>query len=217
MIECKNCGIKIKDKTKVCPMCDMVLSGDDKHNENTYPDVRQKTKILRRIVSIFSYFAIVVIWQSSGPFNGVKWSEISGGAILYLILMLHFIINDHYGHIKKMYVGFLGALFYIMLVDFVLGYKGWSLGVGMPVIVLVLDVIIIICMIINRQNWESYLLLQIFCVILGIVQMLLYFTKVLQSPVLPWTSFLVSLILFTSSVVIGDRKARNELKRKFYI
>ena len=26
MIECKNCGIKIKDKTKVCPMCDMVLS-----------------------------------------------------------------------------------------------------------------------------------------------------------------------------------------------
>ena len=150
-------------------------------------------------------------------FNGVKWSEISGGAILYLILMLHFIINDHYGHIKKMYVGFLGALFYIMLVDFVLGYKGWSLGVGMPVIVLVLDVIIIICMIINRQNWESYLLLQIFCVILGIVQMLLYFTKVLQSPVLPWTSFLVSLILFTSSVVIGDRKARNELKRKFYI
>ena len=104
-----------------------------------------------------------------------------------------------------------------MLVDFVLGYKGWSLGVGMPVIVLVLDVIIIICMIINRQNWESYLLLQIFCVILGIVQMLLYFTKVLQSPVLPWTSFLVSLILFTSSVVIGDRKARNELKRKFYI
>ena len=29
--------------------------------------------------------------------------------------------------------------------------------------------------------------------------------------------FLVSLILFTSSVVIGDRKARNELKRKFYI
>ena len=116
-----------------------------------------------------------------------------------------------------MYVGFLGALFYIMLVDFVLGYKGWSLGVGMPVIVLVLDVIIIICMIINRQNWESYLLFQIFCFILGIVQMLLYFTKVLQSPVLPWTSFLVSLILFTSSVVIGDRKARNELKRKFYI
>ena len=41
-------------------MCDMVLSGDDKHNENTYPDVRQKTKILRRIVNIFSYFAIVL-------------------------------------------------------------------------------------------------------------------------------------------------------------
>ena len=97
------------------------------------------------------------------------------------------------------------------------GYKGWSLGVGMPVIVLTLDAIIIVCMIINRQNWESYLLLQIFCVILGAVQMALYFTKVLQSPVLPWTSFLVSLILFTSSVVIGDRKARNELKRKFYI
>ena len=111
----------------------------------------------------------------------------------------------------------ISALFYIMLVDFVLGYKGWSLGVGMPVIVLTLDAIIIVCMIINMQNWESYLLLQIFCVILGAVQMALYFTKVLQSPVLPWTSFLVSLILFTSSVVIGDRKARNELKRKFYI
>ena len=150
MIECKNCGIKIKDKTKVCPMCDMVLSGDDKHNENTYPDVRQKTKILRRIVNIFSYFAIVLEIVFI-VINYVKWSAISGGAIVYVICMLHFIINDHYGHIKKMYVGFIGALFYIMLVDFVLGYKGWSLGVGMPVIVLTLDAIIIVCMIINRQ------------------------------------------------------------------
>ena len=108
MIECKNCGIKIKDKTKVCPMCDMVLSGDDKHNENTYPDVRQKTKILRRIVNIFSYFAIVLeivfIVINYYNFEGVKWSAISGGAIVYVICMLHFIINDHYGHIKKMYV-----------------------------------------------------------------------------------------------------------------
>ena len=152
MIECKNCGIKIKDKTKVCPMCDMVLSGDDKHNENTYPDVRQKTKILRRIVNIFSYFAIVLeivfIVINYYNFEGVKWSAISGGAIIYVICLLHFIINDHYGHIKKMYVGFIGALFYIMLVDFVLGYKGWSLGVGMPVIVLTLDAIIIVC---NKQ------------------------------------------------------------------
>ena len=136
MIECKNCGIKIKDKTKVCPMCDMVLSGDDKHNENTYPDVRQKTKILRRIVNIFSYFAIVLeivfIVINYYNFEGVKWSAISGGAIVYVICMLHFIINDHYGHIKKMYVGFIGALFYIMLVDFVLGYKGWSLGSCCP-------------------------------------------------------------------------------------
>ena len=61
MIECKNCGIKIKKiKQKYVPCVIWFCQGDDKHNENTYPDVRQKTKILRRIVASFHILQIVL-------------------------------------------------------------------------------------------------------------------------------------------------------------
>ena len=59
--------------------------------------------------------------------------------------------------------------------------------------------------------------MQIFTVLLSILYMILYLFKKVDGPVLPWISFGVSAIMFTSCLVIGDKKAKSELKRRFYI
>lgn len=221
MNKCKRCNVTILDETPKCPLCDMVLSGDGEGQEDSYPDVINKTRIYKRIVDIISYFAVVLeiilIVINYYNYYGIKWSAITGGALVYLIFTLHYTASRRDGHIKKIFMQTLGALALIIFIDFANGFSGWSINIGIPAVILLLDIIILVCMIINHKNWQSYLLMQVFTVLLSILYMVLYLLGKVGGPVLPWVSFGVSAIMFTSCLVIGDKKAKSELKRRFYI
>ena len=200
----------------------MVLSGDGSGTGNIYPDIRNKTRMLKRLINIASYFAVVLeiflVVINYYNYYGIKWSIITGGAIFYIILTLQYSVNKRDGHIKKIFVQMLGAMLLVVVIDFALGFSGWSFNIGIPLIILLLDVIILICMVINFENWQSYLLMQIFTLVMSIIHMVFYMTGIIKNgPLLPWVTFGVSAVIFTSCLVIGDKKAKSELKRRFYI
>ncbi|HBA97345.1 MAG TPA: zinc ribbon domain-containing protein, partial [Lachnospiraceae bacterium] len=141
----------------------------------------------------------------------------TGGAIFYMILTLQYTVNKRNGHIIKIFVQMLGAMLLVVVIDFALGFSGWSFNIGIPLIILLLDVVILICMVINHENWQTYLLMQVFTIIMSIIHMVLYLAGRVTGPVIPWVTFGVSTVIFTSCLVIGGKKAENELKRKFYI
>lgn len=221
MNRCKRCGVIINDETTSCLFCGMVLSGDDDGTEDIYPDIRKKTRFLKRFINIVSYFAVVLeiflIVINYYNYYGIKWSVITGGAIFYMILTLQYTVNKRNGHIKKIFVQMLGAMLLVIVIDFALGFSGWSFNIGIPLIILLLDVVILICMLINYENWQSYLLMQIFTLIMSILHMMLYLLGRVRGPLLPWVTFGFSAVIFTSCLVIGGKKAKSELKRRFYI
>lgn len=221
MNRCKQCGVIINDETSSCLFCGMVLSGDGNETEDIYPDIRKKTRFLKRFINIVSYFAVVLeiflIVLNYYNYSGIKWSVITGGTIFYMILTLQYTINKRNGHIKKIFVQMLGAMLLVIVIDFALGFSGWSFNIGIPLLILLLDVTILICMVINYENWQSYLLMQIFTLIMSVIHMIFYLTGRVIGPLLPWMTFGFSAVIFTSCLVIGGKKAENELKRKFYI
>lgn len=221
MNRCKKCGIDIAEETKVCPLCGIVLTNDGQNCEDSYPDIRQKTRFLKKLINVTTYFlfvlAVVLVVINYYNYFGVKWSLISGSVIIYLIITLQYTINKRDGHIKKIFVQIVGALLLEIAIDYALGFSGWSLDIGVPCIIFVLDAIILVCMIVNNKNWPSYMLMQVFTVSLSVVHMILYFLGIVSGPALPWTAFGISSILFSSCIVIGGRRAKNELRRRFYI
>lgn len=156
MNSCKRCGVAINDETAICLFCGMVLSGDGSGNRSVYPDIRNKTRMLKRLINIASYFAIVLeiflVVINYYNYYGIKWSIITGGAIFYIILTLQYTVNKRDGHIKKIFVQMLGAMLLVVVIDFALGFSGWSFNIGIPLIILLLDVIILICMLITSVN-----------------------------------------------------------------
>jgi len=221
MNSCKRCGVAINDETTICLFCGMVLSGDGDGARNIYPDIRNKTRMLKKLINIASYFAIVLeiflVVINYYNYYGIKWSVITGGALFYLVLTLQYTVNKRNGHIVKIFVQMLGAMLLVVIIDFALGFSGWSFNIGIPLIILLMDAVILMCMLINYKNWQSYLLIQIFALISSIFHMGLYLAGCVNGPLLPCVTCGVSAVIFTSCLVIGDKKAKSELKRRFYI
>ena len=87
----------------------------------------------------------------------------------------------------------------------------------LPSGILLIDAGIVLMMIINRKNWQSYMMLELFTVLCGGVMLILYLFEIVTSPMMSSLAFNVSVILFLGTVIIGGRRARVELKRRFHI
>ena len=188
-----------------------------------YPDVKKNTRRFRKAGSILLFISLalemilVFINYLTFALAPKYWSVVTGGIIAYLILTLWDILSRRQGHIRKIYTQIFVILGLLVLIDYSLDWKGWSLEFGLPCIIYGLVLAIIICMSVNSSSWQNYLLMQLAAVALSIVDVVLHFTGYFHHIVLAWIALGLSVLLWSGTMIIGDRKAKNELKRKLHI
>ncbi len=221
MSRCRQCNVKILDDTQICPLCKCVVEQEEEM-ENAYPDIRLRARKLNLAVRIFLFAAILMealfIYLDWKYDNGIRWSVITGAGFAYLYFVAKFaVLNDNAGYRSKfLALTFLGVL-YVILIDFVIGYHGWSVNFVLPGGLLLVDAFILALMFINRRNWQSYIMLEIGMIFLSAVPLLLRWLNIVTETFISGFAFAVSVFLFLGTLIIGDRRARSELKRRFHV
>lgn len=229
MNKCKRCGVRVMDNTLICPLCHTVLTenkeevnGNRDKGEN-YPNVKQETRRFRKTGRILLFLSlaleVLLVFINYMTYSSAarKWSVITGGVIAYLILTLWHVLRRRRGHIREIYMQTFVVMGLLMLIDFALDWTGWSLEFGLPCVIYGLVLAIIICMAVNFSGWQNYLLIQMAAVFLSVIDVALHFAGFLHHIVLAWVALGLSVLLWSGTMIIGDRKARNELKRKLHI
>lgn len=220
MSRCKQCNVEILDETERCPLCHSVLE-KTVEVENMYPNVRTMTRRLALLSRIYLFVAILVeallIYLNVLSDSEMFWSAIPGLAMLYGYLVLRYAILGKSGYKGKIIVLTLIAILMVVAIDFVVGYRGWSVNYALPSAILLVDAGILILMCINRRNWQSYMMWQIFMILCSVVPLVLYAVGIVTAPLLALLAFAFSTALFLGTLIIGDRRARTELWRRFHV
>ena len=220
MSRCKQCNVEILDETERCPLCHSVLE-KTVEVENMYPNVRMITRRLALLSRIYLFVVILVeallIYLNVLSDSEMFWSAIPGLAMLYGYLVLRYALLGKSGYKGKTIVLTLIAILMVVAIDFVVGYRGWSVNYALPSAILLVDVGILILMCINRRNWQSYMMWQIFMILCSVVPLVLYAVGIVTAPILAVLAFAFSAALFLGTLIIGDRRARTELRRRFHV
>ena len=220
MSRCKQCNVEILDEMERCPLCHSVLE-KTVEVENMYPNVRTMTRRLALLSRIYLFVAILVqallIYLNVLSDSEMFWSAIPGLAMLYGYLVLRYAILGKSGYKGKIIVLTLIAILMVVAIDFVVGYRGWSVNYALPSAILLVDVGILILMCINRRNWQSYMMWQIFMILCSVVPLVLYAVGIVTEPLLAALAFAFSAALFLGTLIIGDLRARTELRRRFHV
>ncbi len=220
MSRCKQCNVEILDETERCPLCHSVLE-KTVEVENMYPNVRTMTRRLALLSRIYLFVAILVeallIYLNVLSDSEMFWSAIPGLAMLYGYLVLRYAILGKSGYKGKIIVLTLIAILMVVAIDFVVGYRGWSVNYALPSAILLVDAGILVLMCINRRNWQSYMMWQIFMILCSVVPLVLYAVGIVTAPLLALLAFAFSTALFLGTLIIGDRRARTELRRRFHV
>lgn len=227
MSRCKRCNVEILDNTEKCPLCHHVLEIDEHREENMYPNARVAGKRFRMLENIMLFASIVVFLtcfiinyacnKAVNPEKEIWWSLIVGLILVYGNGLLRITILGKSDYLFKIVIAIFLALAVLLEVDWLTGSHGWGVNFVFPICIMLLDIGILILMLINRRNWQSYLIIQIGALVLGVVALILNLVGVITFPYLAWVAAAFSLFVFLGTLIIGDEKARTELKRRFHV
>ena len=220
---CKRCGVEVVGEREVCPLCSSVLHVDEKpaRQEDSFPDIAAKRKVRRKVFWICVYICVLIEALLLGLNRilspEVRWSLISGAAEAYVLLSLWQMLSRRKGHITKLYFQAAAVFLLLLGIDYSLGFHGWSVKYGFPCVLLGFAAIILLCMIINFANWQNYLTMQVFMGIFSLAFLIYSFRGKNGNLILACVVFGIYLTLWVMTMIIGGRKAENEIRRKFHL
>ena len=221
MSKCRQCQVIVRDDTQICPLCNCVLDTDDRV-ENKYPDIWAKNHVLKLLIRIYLFVAIVtegvLVALNYIYFDGLYWSVIVGVILAYIYMTLAYTVSySSAGYRRKIIVGVAGAVLLLFVVDHVLGNSGWSMNYVFPAALMAVDVTVLFLIIFNRRNWQSYLSFEIAMIFFSLIPVILSWEGVIQVRQLSYMALAAAVCMFLGTVIIGGRRATTELKRRFHI
>ena len=220
MNRCKACNIKIIDNVDHCPLCNSVLEQDGL-GEDRYPNISKKLRavsLVRRIIVFAAIFvsAINLYIDFSHDYN-IHYSIIVVAGCLYGIGCMLAFTKQGAGYRKRTFAMSFFGLALVIVIDYVIGYTGWSVNFVLPGIYIYIAVAMLILMIVNNRSWQSYLILQLGMTLLSGLSLLLIPLSIITVPILSIIAFALCLFSFLGCYIIGGPKANSEMKRRFHI
>lgn len=230
MSKCKRCNIEVLDDSISCPLCNGVLELDKDLKEDEifqsksimYPDVAPLTRKMRFVIKLVIFCSIVIeallIIINYFTYNKVKWSAICGVGLLYGCVTLIHSFQTNASNRNKLMVQTIFIILTSVFLDLAIGYIGWAVDFAIPCTMILLDCAIIVLMILDTYDWQSYIMLQVFSFVLCLVMtILLLFTDIFHHPLLMLIADGTTLLLLIGTLLFGDKRATTELKRRFHV
>ena len=220
MSKCRQCNVEILDETERCPLCNSVVEFTFEV-ENMYPNVKTQT---RKLVFLSRVYLIAAIWIGSILFGinyvdkyQIGWSLVAVLVLVYGYLLLRLAISGQTGHKLKIIILAVITIIMMILMDFIIGYHGWSVNYVLPACVILMDLGIMALMVKNRRNWQSYIMWQILMMLVSGGMVLMYLFDIITVPHIVGAATILSVFIFLGTIIVGDRRARVELYRRFHI
>jgi hypothetical protein len=209
------------DATDKCPFCSCVLEQDGENGVDRYPEawvVVRRFHLFENIVlflSILTEAVLIIINYLVTPF--FVWSAIVGLILIYGNVVLRLAIIGRSGYMFKAISLVIVAIAILVAIDYLTGYQRWSLNYVMPAGILFMDVGVLVLMVVNKRNWQSYMMTQLGTILLSLVPVILLAVGEVTFSYLTVIACAVSVFIFLGTLIIGDDRAKTELKRRFHI
>lgn len=196
---------------------------DQFHDRGTYPRIPYDKRLIRKLVNIF-YLVLFTAAIMTGVVNlatysivGTWWSSVTIGCIAYVAITVRYSVMRRASLAGILVRESVGAQILLVIIDWMTGFHGWSFNYAIPSVVL-FDVIAVVCLIlINRLNWQSYFMYQIAITIFSFIPMILWAAGWITRPLMSVITVLLSTSVLITTIVLGDRSVKKELRRRFHL
>ena len=178
----------------------------------------KKSNLLLKIllgISILLAIILLIINRLTTP--GIHWSALANAGIIYTWITVIYSINKRINIAGHVTVQAIAISILTTYVDYSLGFKGWSLEISIPIIIMIANVTMLILTIVSHRKYVRYAIYQLFICVYSLIP--LYFMKenLINNYVLSYIAIGISILNFILTIILSARDVKDAIIRKFHI
>ncbi len=217
---CSQCRVSIENDIENCPLCSSKLELSDDQFENEYPAVLEISNRRRIILKIILFISVIAAGVSIAlnhmNDSSVLWSlgVVAGLAYAWISLISALKSSKNIG--LNLIIQILALSLLSAAIDYLSGWRGWSVNYVTPFLMTIGTVIITVITIIRPMQLRNYIVYLIDIAVLGLISLILIWTG---TATVKWALIacsLYSIITLIGMFLFADRRARHEVKKRFH-
>ena len=209
---CSKCQMKVQNQLNNCPLCGQSLESVEFEIERDYPEqFAKKRRFSIRKFIIFLAMVIISFSFISGIFQDFQWNWV----LIITASTLYVTISAILGSRVKRNIGpniltqVIGISALSIIIDYFLGYSGWSLDIIFPLDLMAGTTIITVMILLNPKRFTDLVIYQLMFGLMGIVILaMIYFQVIIFRQ--------IAIITCVGLFFFADRQMIHELKKKFH-
>ena len=147
----------------------------------------------------------------------IHWAALANCGIIYAWITVIYSIRKGIniaGHVFLQTIAISAVTLYI---DDRLGFRGWSINIAVPIILMIANATMLILTIITCKNYIKYAIYQLMIVLISLLSMWLIWDKIMSLRLLSCIAVSVSVLNLFISLVLCFKDVKEALVRKFHM
>lgn len=216
---CSKCQMKVQNQLNNCPLCGQSLESVEFEIERDYPEqFAKKRRFSIRKFIIFLAMVIISFSFISGIFQDFQWNWV----LIITASTLYVTISAILGSRVKRNIGpniltqVIGISALSIIIDYFLGYSGWSLDIIFPLDLMAGTTIITVMILLNPKRFTDLVIYQLMFGLMGIVILAMIYFQVIIFRQIAIIGSYYTVITCVGLFFFADRQMIHELKKKFH-
>lgn len=180
-------------------------------------NVKRNNKIITGLMIGSIVLAIALVSINYYTEQKMHWSWLAIIGIIYCWITTIYSIKRNVNIASHVMLQMLCISIGLVLIDYIIGYKGWSMKIGMPIIIIVANVTMCILTIVSRKRYANYSFYQIMILFVTIVMLLLIPLGVTKLNTLYIIASMISIISMIISFLLCRKELINEFRKTFHM
>lgn len=167
------------------------------------------------IISIIIAILLVVINKLTTP--NIPWSALANCGVIYIWITVIYSIKKSTniaGHVLLQIIAMSAAILYI---DSRLGFKGWSVNIAVPIILIVANITMLILTLVSYKKYIKYAICQLIIVIMSLASMIIITNNVMELKILSLIAIIISTLNLVITLILCYKDLKEAIIRKIHM
>lgn len=180
-------------------------------------NVKESNLILKTLLIISSVIAIILMSLNICFTPEIKWSWIAIAGIVYIWITSLYAIRKNVNIGGHVLVQTIAISLLVFVIDVLTKYKGWSLTIAIPIVLLISNVTMLTLTIIKRNKFFRYIIYELLIFIISMIPIILAVLDFTDYAVLTIIATSISIFTMILTGIFYMKDIVEELKRRLHI
>lgn len=178
----------------------------------------KKSDLIVKILLIISLLlAIILTIINKLTVPDIHWAALANAGIIYTWITVIYSINKNTNIAGHVMIQSIAISILSIYIDYRLGFKGWSLELAIPIIIMIANVTMLILTIVSHKKYVRYSIYQLIICLFSLIPIYFMYKHIILNFILSYIALGISAINFILTIILCARDVRDAIIRKFHI